>query len=95
MSFVTLHKKNSDDRVQWLAPGLENRCNHTIDHSVLRHSAISIRTADREARQRSVIPLWRSTMETHTFPAFGTRPVAAISAADVIEFLKLIWYAKP
>lgn len=38
---------------------------------------------------------WRSTMETYVFPAIGKRPVADITAAEVIDVLKPIWNDKP
>jgi integrase len=38
---------------------------------------------------------WRSTMKTYVFPMLGTRPVAEITAAEVIDVLKPIWNGKP
>lgn len=34
---------------------------------------------------------WRSTMQTYVFPLIGKRPVAEITAAEVIDILKPIW----
>ncbi len=38
---------------------------------------------------------WRSTMEAYVFPSIGRRPIADISAAEVIDILKPIWNDKP
>lgn len=38
---------------------------------------------------------WRSTLETYVFPSIGARPVADITAAEVIDILKPIWNDKP
>jgi integrase len=34
---------------------------------------------------------WRSTMQAYVFPSIGKRPVAEITAAEVIDILKPIW----
>jgi integrase len=38
---------------------------------------------------------WRSTMEAYVFPTIGKRPVAQVTAAEVIEVLKPIWNKRP
>ena len=38
---------------------------------------------------------WRNTMRDYVFPIIGDRPVANITAAEVIEVLKPIWFSKP
>lgn len=38
---------------------------------------------------------WQNTMRDYVFPVIGSRPVAEITAADVIEVLKPIWFDKP
>jgi integrase len=38
---------------------------------------------------------WRNTMASYVFPAIGRRPVAEITAAEVIEVLNPIWFTKP
>jgi integrase len=38
---------------------------------------------------------WRSTMASYVFPVIGRRPVAEITAAEVIEVLNPIWFTKP
>ncbi|MEQ1611490.1 MAG: integrase arm-type DNA-binding domain-containing protein [Hyphomicrobiaceae bacterium] len=38
---------------------------------------------------------WRSTLETYVFPAIGDTPVAAVTAAEIIDILKPIWNDKP
>ena len=38
---------------------------------------------------------WRSTMKTYVFPAIGERPVAEVTASEVIDLLKPIWNEKP
>jgi integrase len=38
---------------------------------------------------------WRNTMRTYVFPKIGSRPVAEVTAADVIDVLKPIWFTKP
>ncbi len=38
---------------------------------------------------------WRSTMRDYVFPRIGKRPIADISAAEVIDVLKPIWFKKP
>ena len=38
---------------------------------------------------------WRSTMRAYVFPSIGKRPIAQISAAEVINVLKPIWNTKP
>jgi integrase len=38
---------------------------------------------------------WLNTMRDYVFPAIGDRPVAAITAGEVIEVLKPIWFTKP
>jgi integrase len=37
---------------------------------------------------------WRSTMQTYVFPSIGKRPVAEVTAAEVIDILKPIWNTK-
>ncbi|MEQ1717315.1 MAG: tyrosine-type recombinase/integrase [Hyphomicrobium sp.] len=38
---------------------------------------------------------WQSTMETYVFPKIGARPVAEISAGEVLQVLSPIWFDKP
>jgi integrase len=38
---------------------------------------------------------WRSTMQAYVFPSIGKRPVAEITAAEVIDVLRPIWNTKP
>ena len=38
---------------------------------------------------------WQSTMESYVLPVIGRRAVADITAAEVIEVLKPIWFTKP
>ena len=38
---------------------------------------------------------WRSTLETYVFPTIGATPVAAVTAAEIIDILKPIWNDKP
>ncbi len=38
---------------------------------------------------------WQSTMEAFVFPSIGKRPIADITAAEVIDVLKPIWNDKP
>ena len=38
---------------------------------------------------------WEATMRDYVFPAIGDRPVAEITAAEVIGVLKPIWFTKP
>jgi integrase len=38
---------------------------------------------------------WRNTMRTYVLPKIGSRPVAEVTAADVIDVLKPIWFTKP
>lgn len=38
---------------------------------------------------------WRNTMRDYVFPTIGKRPVADITAGEVIEILKPIWFSKP
>jgi integrase len=38
---------------------------------------------------------WRATMETYIFPRIGSRPVADITHAEIIDVLKRIWHGKP
>jgi integrase len=37
---------------------------------------------------------WRSTMESYVFPTIGRRPVAEVTAAEVIDILKPVWNKK-
>jgi hypothetical protein len=37
---------------------------------------------------------WLNTMRDYVFPVIGDRPVADISAGDVIDVLKPIWFTK-
>jgi integrase len=41
------------------------------------------------------IQQWWNTMRDYVFPVIGDRPVANITAAEVIEVLKPIWFSKP
>ena len=41
------------------------------------------------------IAQWTTTMETYVMPAIGNRPVADISAAEVLAVLEPIWFSKP
>jgi integrase len=38
---------------------------------------------------------WRNTMRDYVFPYIGDRPVAEVTASEVIDLLKPIWFAKP
>ena len=38
---------------------------------------------------------WQNTMRDYVFPVIGDRPVAEVTAAEVIEVLKPIWFSKP
>ncbi len=38
---------------------------------------------------------WSTTMETYVLPILGRRPVAEITAAEVLSVLEPIWFAKP
>ena len=38
---------------------------------------------------------WQNTMRDYVFPAIGKRPVADITAGEVIDVLKPIWFNKP
>jgi integrase len=38
---------------------------------------------------------WQNTMRDYVYPVIGNHPVAEITAAEVIELLKPIWFAKP
>jgi integrase len=38
---------------------------------------------------------WRNTMRDYVFPKIGPRPVAEVTAGEVIDVLKPIWFAKP
>lgn len=38
---------------------------------------------------------WEATMRDYVFPGIGDRPVAEITASEVISLLKPIWFAKP
>jgi integrase len=38
---------------------------------------------------------WRNTLRDYVYPKIGARPVAAITAAEVLEVLQPIWFAKP
>jgi integrase len=38
---------------------------------------------------------WQSTMETYVFPTIGDRPVAEVTAGEVIDVLSPIWFDKP
>ncbi len=38
---------------------------------------------------------WHSTMESYVFPTIGKRPIADVTASEVIDILKPIWNAKP
>ena len=38
---------------------------------------------------------WRNTMRDYVLPKIGRRPVADITAAEVLDILKPIWFAKP
>ena len=38
---------------------------------------------------------WETTMREYVFPIIGDRPVADITAAQIIEILKPIWFTKP
>jgi integrase len=38
---------------------------------------------------------WPSTMQTYVFPKIGSRPVADVTAAEVVEVLRPIWWEKP
>lgn len=38
---------------------------------------------------------WRNTMRDYVLPKIGRRPVADVTAAEVLDILKPIWFAKP
>lgn len=38
---------------------------------------------------------WQNTMRDYVFPTIGKRPVADITAGEVIDVLKPIWFSKP
>ncbi|MFA5955524.1 tyrosine-type recombinase/integrase [Hyphomicrobium sp.] len=38
---------------------------------------------------------WQNTMRDYVFPTIGKRPVAEITASEVIDVLKPIWFRKP
>lgn len=38
---------------------------------------------------------WQNTMRDYVLPMIGSRPVAEITAAEVIDVLKPIWFSKP
>jgi integrase len=38
---------------------------------------------------------WQNTMRDYVFPKIGRRPVAEVIAAEVIDILEPIWFAKP
>jgi hypothetical protein len=38
---------------------------------------------------------WQNTMRDYAFPVFGDHPLAEITAGEVIEVLKPIWFTKP
>jgi len=38
---------------------------------------------------------WRNTMRDYVFPKIGRRPVAEVTAAEVIDILQPIWFTKP
>lgn len=38
---------------------------------------------------------WRNTMRAYVFPKIGRTPVADVTAAEVIDVLKPIWFSKP
>lgn len=40
------------------------------------------------------IAQWRSTMTTYVFPHIGDRPVADITASEIIDVLRPIWFTK-
>ena len=39
--------------------------------------------------------IWRRTLEKHAFPAFGDKPVNAITCEDVLNVVTPIWSSKP
>lgn len=41
------------------------------------------------------IAQWTTTIETYVMPAIGSRPVADITAAEVLAILTPIWFSKP
>jgi integrase len=38
---------------------------------------------------------WPSTMSTYVFPAIGSRPIADIDTAEILELLASVWFEKP
>lgn len=38
---------------------------------------------------------WQTTLATHAFPKIGRRPVADITAAEILDVLQPIWFSKP
>lgn len=69
----------------------------------LRQAAITFRRAFEDffaIRRRQLsngkhIAQWTSTMERYVFPSIGQRPVAEITAAEVMKILEPIWFSKP
>lgn len=53
-----------------------------------------------ELKRRSLInpkhiAQWHSTMATYVMPSIGDRPVADITASEIIALMKPIWFSKP
>jgi hypothetical protein len=38
---------------------------------------------------------WPSTIQTYVFPKIGYRPIADVTAAEIVELLQPIWWEKP
>ena len=38
---------------------------------------------------------WQTSMATHALPTIGRRPVADITAAEILDILQPIWFSKP
>lgn len=53
--------------------------------------AVKSRTLSNEKHAQQ----WQSTMEAYVFPKIGSRPIAEITAAEVLEVLAPIWFSKP
>ncbi|MGC8733398.1 MAG: tyrosine-type recombinase/integrase, partial [Halothiobacillaceae bacterium] len=60
---------------------------HTADLYIAAHAA-GWRNAKHGAQ-------WAATLEAYAYPSIGRKPVAAITAPDVLDILKPIWTEKP
>ena len=44
---------------------------------------------------RKTIQQWRNTMRDYVFPKIGHRPVAEITAAEILDVVRQIWFTRP